>query len=682
MTAALLESDHVNYLIWRYLQESGPRFRKAADQLRRDWEVEPEELPFARSVRPGDLVRLVLDGLHHDEIATGVLQAQLRSSEEAAKRLDITLTERKYQFIFQPSLRNLSIRSAPHLTKPFEDRERGESPLKRPRDGINGAPPDSMGKPAAKRARKSAAVELKERHGGGATNGILHTDDESTMRPDEDETMIDDGPVQPVSTLEHGISNEAQTEPDGFILPVEPAAIEHEVAGLDSAVMHTSWSPNRTEDWLYIASDHVANLCHLPTQDAPGRVDTTRLDISSHRPYTITSQVWDYRGEVLLLSYVHDDRSGPFSLVSFNRGADKVELENLDQNASSCLALRQNPVTHMIMAFSCSASDHDRVSGSGGSTQIWYPDFWVNNSPTGMTDHSEVVHDGDWIDHSFVAISCGHNVELYMCVPGGWDKGEQPSVAEISSASSLEMRRIRSSLLEPACTWDIVRHVPRTHRIICVSTESAVVAWADVRTNETQSLAWDKGKDGQINGLGMETARTVVTSLSGVQHSNSGSLSDDMLSRHNAFAIFTDTGKIFVYDLASFTIPAKETEDWSPAMVRQYDIGPFPALVASFSHNRRLLAVGSLEKVYIYDLRLDGQRGREAVAIWTGESRAWANGHGDDRNGFHSDGKEEELNEVCLSWNGDDTRLVYASDRRIVTIIVPDNLSNAVSRMR
>ncbi|KAF2236630.1 hypothetical protein EV356DRAFT_512838 [Viridothelium virens] len=665
MSAADLESDHLNYLIWRYLQESGPRFRKAADQLRRDWEINPEDLPFATSVQTGDLVRLVLDGLHHDEIATTAMRAQMRASEGGARRLDASRTERKYKFISQPGNRELAIRTAPYLPRPSEDRERCESPLKRQRDGVNGASADGMGRPPApKRVRKSTAAELRERENITTANGVLHTDEEASTRPDEDESMIEDGPLQPVSTLENGTSNAAQTESNGFAQPEELTAEEHEITASDSVIMHASWSRSNTEELLFVGDEHTANLWHFPSKDGVHEVDAIRLDMPSNGPHNITSHLWDYRGSELLLSHDHSNSTGPFGLVSFNRDTSRVELENLDQNSSTCLSLRQNPVTHMVIAFSVSAGDQSDPSESG-CTQIWQEDFLTNNSPIGITNHARIIYDGDWIDHTRFVVSCGSNVELYQCIPNTWERDEEPSVSDMRSASALDLKLASSALLDISYAWDIVRHVPGTTKIISVSTESSAVAWADAKTLETSSLAWNVEENGLILGMDMQSERTLTGQNQGASQQSNGAIQPaEAIEARCFFAVLTDLGKIFIYDAFSFATPSKGKSGWKPREFHHYDIGPIPALSVAFSNNNRFFAIGSLEKVFIYDLNRNSGGGGQPAAIWTGEPSVWANGLARNVNGVDSRDTDEELTEHCLSWNENDTKLVYALNNR------------------
>lgn len=65
-----LGSDHINYLILRYLQEAG--HENAAKALHQDWHrpdqyKDPEKLPFASRVKQSELVHIIQDGLFYDQ---------------------------------------------------------------------------------------------------------------------------------------------------------------------------------------------------------------------------------------------------------------------------------------------------------------------------------------------------------------------------------------------------------------------------------------------------------------------------------------------------------------------------------------------------------------------------------------------------------------------------------------
>lgn len=73
--AAALHSDHVNLLIFRYLQEVG--FENAANALASDWHrpsdcYDPENLPFAREIQRNELVSVIQTGLFHDDLQSRI----------------------------------------------------------------------------------------------------------------------------------------------------------------------------------------------------------------------------------------------------------------------------------------------------------------------------------------------------------------------------------------------------------------------------------------------------------------------------------------------------------------------------------------------------------------------------------------------------------------------------------
>ncbi|KAI9888256.1 MAG: hypothetical protein M1814_000795 [Vezdaea aestivalis] len=77
MASRSLNSDHLNYLIWRYLQESG--YGEAAVKLQRDWKSEPQGLPFAPHIKTHALVSLVQKGLLYHEVESSIDKSLLSS---------------------------------------------------------------------------------------------------------------------------------------------------------------------------------------------------------------------------------------------------------------------------------------------------------------------------------------------------------------------------------------------------------------------------------------------------------------------------------------------------------------------------------------------------------------------------------------------------------------------------
>lgn len=80
MSVETLDSDKVNFLVWRYLRELG--YDEAALKLQKEWRLEvdghdPANLPFARHVKHHALITLLQKGL--------VSQAYEREIQQASR---------------------------------------------------------------------------------------------------------------------------------------------------------------------------------------------------------------------------------------------------------------------------------------------------------------------------------------------------------------------------------------------------------------------------------------------------------------------------------------------------------------------------------------------------------------------------------------------------------------------
>jgi hypothetical protein len=76
-----LSSNVMNYLVWRYLQESG--YGKTAKQLQYQWmgrEQSPDQLPFAHTIKKSCLIHMAQDGLLLDHLQAEVKKVRLNFS--------------------------------------------------------------------------------------------------------------------------------------------------------------------------------------------------------------------------------------------------------------------------------------------------------------------------------------------------------------------------------------------------------------------------------------------------------------------------------------------------------------------------------------------------------------------------------------------------------------------------
>ncbi|KAI9766302.1 MAG: Transducin (beta)-like 1 X-linked receptor 1 [Geoglossum umbratile] len=188
MTARTLSSDHVNYLVWRYLQEFG--YGEVAVRLQRDWNLDPEALPFASHVRSHALVSLVQKGLLYHEIEQAIDQARHADPKRGAviaewANWDTSLqyghptvtTEASY--FFGPDAAFSDKAPEYHVDQHAEPSAAARRRLRETTANGLAAAEDSGHPPAAKRSRKTNGLENGDameldQNGHGLVHGPAH----------------------------------------------------------------------------------------------------------------------------------------------------------------------------------------------------------------------------------------------------------------------------------------------------------------------------------------------------------------------------------------------------------------------------------------------------------------------------------------------------------------------------
>ncbi|KIX02141.1 uncharacterized protein Z518_08080 [Rhinocladiella mackenziei CBS 650.93] len=149
-----LTSDQLNYLIWRYLQESG--YAEAAVKLQRDWKVDAESLPFAKAIKGHALVSLVQKGLRYHH-----LSLTIDENGRPSKQLNPSM------FFFGPENEKPPPELPEELLPPAPSPDPSATARRKAvRDVIPNGVPEVPPQPAPKRGRKTAASS--ERNGSAA----------------------------------------------------------------------------------------------------------------------------------------------------------------------------------------------------------------------------------------------------------------------------------------------------------------------------------------------------------------------------------------------------------------------------------------------------------------------------------------------------------------------------------
>lgn len=263
-----LASDHVNYLVLRYLQESG--FEDSAKSLYREWHrndrfSDPESLPFAPVVKPQELVHIIQDGLFHDQMQATVAHCPRR-------------------FHFTSSDLEAAASSARAAPKPVSRRQ----------SVYTSNDHDDFAIPPPKRVRQTHTSDV-------VTNGdAMDIDDK-----DEDEDRVSNA-----SDLENAPSDSEPRE--------ELPAIEMKVAAtqtdkqkrlktstlywtldksLPITILHTLWNPtSESSPFLLTAGESLCRLYNLSSLDDEQSMESTD-GFRMSADHVVTAATWHPAGQ-------------------------------------------------------------------------------------------------------------------------------------------------------------------------------------------------------------------------------------------------------------------------------------------------------------------------------------------------------------------------------------------------
>lgn len=270
-----LGSDHINYLILRYLQEAG--HENAAKALHQDWHRpveynDPEKLPFAQQVKQFELVNIIQDGLFHDQLQAQVTKQTPRFSLIQAARL--------------PQSQSTTRTSTAETRQKQSQRRRSSQ--------NDHADQDDFPIPAPKRVRKTNGDDVAAAGAGAAphVNGDglevdsktpVTTAEDGDGRSDEgvptdtDRAMseaVDRGhdlsspPLRPVETASEG------TQTDKKLKARKSETVYWSVEKEDASILHAIWNPiPEMATRLLAVGDSLCRFYTLPEPTHDGSTD-------------------------------------------------------------------------------------------------------------------------------------------------------------------------------------------------------------------------------------------------------------------------------------------------------------------------------------------------------------------------------------------------------------------------
>jgi len=270
---AMVHSDHINYLILRYLQEHG--HENAAISFQRDWHRpdefrDPEALPFAPVVKRHALVSVVQDGLLYDE-----LSARHSSNE---RRFAWNAINPRRPLEEQEGAVGLENGASVGSRPPSSGKRKGRQPAMRA--------PDEFPTPAPKRRRRSEEEEERAQVNGDRDAIEVDAISPSAEVDEDAETASPNvaSDVEIVEVPERYDSMDVAIQTEGHVGP-KTSTMYWKIDKPGARVLHNLWNPSLDPSQSRTLLTVGESLCRF--SEVPDDMDEKRQVSSPYRLYAI-----------------------------------------------------------------------------------------------------------------------------------------------------------------------------------------------------------------------------------------------------------------------------------------------------------------------------------------------------------------------------------------------------------
>ncbi|KAL3479492.1 WD40-repeat-containing domain protein [Aspergillus californicus] len=612
-----LTSHHVNYLIWRYLQESG--HGEAAVTLQRAWNHDPQSLPFAPYIRTHALVSLVQKGLQYHELEQSI-------DKQTGDPVPFSTSD----YFFGPVPFDLDAQHAPSKAVPSADQMPTSPTSKVARDGAERL--ETNGHPAAETATPQNDT---------ASRTDDHAESRVETKGDGDEASMDvattNGTTEeskPQLTESSSVGETATVDEDGDVdMGIRPALHDQEPTAAPTFTLTTGHSigvqisPAKAADLspdttiLDVAiDDHVTRTLwrpHDPTVVvAAGDTFCNLYRLSSTSP-PIQEKIIENKGDNVWVSAVAWDHLGQkLAVATYNDMRGSITMYDVDGKAVDLLP----EVPRMISSLKWTDSG-SRLIVVASDSKISELVLWDDSvrpeefPPPQIVDDS--IFDISWLG-SAQAFACG-GMSVYQC-----DVDSSIHLAKTFTAG------------DPEQPWTFVR---------CANAGSAPVAVAASSSSAsfwvpTHDIRMDNAHDGHVTGIQLKPNPSEQPNQPLILASSSTD----------------DTVKLWHIDLESRKFDC----------IHRLSLGPsLPVLASCFSPDGYALAAASKDTLSIWN----AQRGGTAMAIWKSpsvEKNESDNGKSPTVNGHN--GSMEDVQDRSLTWDVDGKRLAFGFGSQLAII--------------
>ncbi|KAL4910722.1 hypothetical protein BDW74DRAFT_1929 [Aspergillus multicolor] len=607
MALPALTSHHVNYLIWRYLQESG--HGEAAVTLQRAWNRDPQTLPFAPYIRTHALVSLVQKGLQYHEL------------EQSLDKEGNSVPFEPSNYFFGPKPFDPEKQQGPSEASISAEQPPASPTGKVARDGvvINGHSTAEIAAPQnVKASRKGDRAETNGDEVSmdvDSTNGIANeSKPETTESPSVEEAANVDGdgdvnmeirpvlqeeepPAAPTFTLTTGQSVGVQ------ITPAKAADLSPDTAIIDVAsdehVTTTIWRP-QDPTIVVAAGDTFCSLYKLSSTFSPVQ---EKLVENKGDNVWVSAVAWDPLGQKLAVATYNDMRG---SITMYDVDGNAVDLLPEVPRMISALKWADNGSQLIIVASDSKLSE----------LVLWDDSLRPEEFPTPQIVDDSIL-DVTWLGNS-QAFACG-GMSVYQC--------------DIESSIHLSKTYSSGDSDHP---WTFIR---------CANAGSSPVAVAASSSNAsfwipTHDMHLKDAHEGHITAIQLKPNPSEQPSQPLILASSSTD----------------DTVKLWHIDL----------ENKKFDCIHSLSLGQsLPVLASCFSPDGYALAAASKNSLSIWN----AQRGGTALSTWKSPNADHTEpeeGEVPTTNGHNGD--IDEVQDRSLTWDTDGKKLAFGFGNKLAII--------------
>lgn len=643
-----LHSDHVNYLILRYLQECG--HEDTARAFHRDWHRprefrDPEDLPFAPVVRRHELISVIQDGLRHDELHARVARSR-----------------RRFRWT-QASARH-SIDDGDVDTGP--DGSRPSSSGKRKSVGLTAGmrAPDEFPTPMPKRQRVS--------HGSEAThvNGDRDAMDIDAVSPSAVDVEEDGEAASPAVASEEAGDIPAErydsvaTQTEVKVGP-KTSTLGFTIDKPGVKVFHSAWSPSRlskARSTLMTVGECLCRLYNTPENLDVDIASIEHIDEPALPPtYLVTAMAWHPEGRVVTCA-VDSFRQLPGGkevpaqmLINIGPGASGTTMypsgPPLLEPAGIVLCVRFSPSgKHILVA---------RTNIKRGLVQIWegVSDAAETDSlpaAFGWRIFEHSLMDATWVDDDNLLVCGDHGLASNLKLATNRDPLTD-HIAGAVAVRNVEERQI--DLPSPETKWTMVRHDEVLGLDLFHSAEPAKLVVSNHSRDESSG---DSASTTVVVDLPDPLTAMALRPRQSHKSSDEGQRPPETL-----LATTYHTGACNIYILAR--------DDNGPVCMPlcgpsqpTFELSDGPALALAWSPDGAYLAVAGVDLVQIWHGDISSATNaldNRPLVTWRPNADSFG-----PRNGVH-EMNGETLAEPSLSWNADGEKLSFAVDNKVRVLL-------------